>query len=178
MNFVILPPRNLLTIVSEWNMFSCTCSQEELGFATFRLSNSSLGSKNSSLGPSALGMNFSPLGWITAFRLQNPILPSCSARNYIIFPLWTVMKDNWKRTNSALSWYLVFSSDLNWDHSLANFLEISAKDMSGVSFRTVSRRSFRKWTYPDNGCFGAPGLLGYLFFPFGHPRFLTSVLKI
>ena len=73
--------------VSEWNMFSCTCSQEELGFATFRLSNSSLGSKNSSLGPSALGMNFSPLGWITAFRLQNPILPSCSARNYIILAL-------------------------------------------------------------------------------------------
>ena len=96
---------------------------------------------------------------------------------FLIFPHCDLKLNKWKRTNSALSWYLVFSSELNWDHSLANFLEISAKDMSGVSFRTVSRRSFRKWTYPDNGCFGAPGLLGYLFFPFGHPLFLTSLLK-
>ena len=36
------------------------------------------------LGLRPSGWIFSPLGWITAFRLQNPILPSCSARNYII----------------------------------------------------------------------------------------------
>ena len=68
-------------------MFSCTCSQEKLGFATFRLSNSSLGSKNSSLGPSALGMNFSPLGWITAFRLQKPNSSFLQCTKYYIFQL-------------------------------------------------------------------------------------------
>ena len=53
-------------------MFSCTCSQEELGFATFRLSNSSLGSKNSSLGPSALGMNFFSLGMNYSLQVAKP----------------------------------------------------------------------------------------------------------
>ena len=61
--------------VSEWNMFSCTCSQEELGFATFRLSNSSLGSKNSSLGPSALGMNFFSLGMNYSLQVAKPNSP-------------------------------------------------------------------------------------------------------
>ena len=48
----------------------------------------SSGRKNSSLGPSALGMNFfnlqnviHPLGWNTAFRVQHPILPSSRLRN-------------------------------------------------------------------------------------------------
>ena len=53
-------------------MFSCTCSQEELGFATFRLSNSSPGSKNSSLGPSALGMNFFSLGIYYSLQVAKP----------------------------------------------------------------------------------------------------------
>ena len=51
---------------------------------------------------------------------------------------------------------------------------LPAKEISGSSLRTDSRLSFKKCTYPDNGCFGAPGLLGYLFFPFGQPRFFTS----
>ena len=60
--------------------------QEELGFATFRLFDfiprdklHSSGQKNSSLGPSALGMNFfhlqnviHPLGWNPAFRFAKP----------------------------------------------------------------------------------------------------------
>ena len=48
------------------------CCQEKLGFATFRLSNSSLGSKNSSLGPSALGMNFFSLGMNYSLQVAKP----------------------------------------------------------------------------------------------------------
>ena len=53
-------------------MFSCTCSHEKLGFASFRLSNSSLGSTNSSLGPSALGMNFFSLGMNYSLQIAKP----------------------------------------------------------------------------------------------------------
>ena len=123
------------------------------------------GGKNSSQGPKARGMNFFdlknviyPEGWnLTAWRLQNPILPDSSVRKHISFTYicalvkfipWDEFCDsftqNFREINSSHGYALKNSC-----HGM-NFVILTLR----ISVKSIKRRfdeifvgSFRKFSY-------------------------------